>query len=110
MSKRRTPTTNTTKPAKRTERPDSAPDMPTPPVNHLDFAADALADGWTREQVIRALIVRVHRDTSYLAYRKASNRRTGYDAQVHQDRLALSLAAVWLQVELDQVSQGGIAQ
>jgi hypothetical protein len=74
--------------------------MPTPPVNHLDLAAEALADGWTREQVVRALIVRVHRDTSYLAYRKASNRRTGYDAQVQQDRLALSLAAVWLQEDL----------
>lgn len=100
MSKRRTPTT-TNKPAKKTEKPDTTtppftPDMPTPPVNHLDLAADALADGWTREQVMRALIVRVHRDTSYLAYRKASNRRTGYDAQVQQDRLALSLAAFWL--------------
>lgn len=97
MSKRRTP--KTAQPATLADGTPITPDMPTLPVNHLDLAADALADGWTREQVIRALIVRVHRDTSYLAYRKASNRRTGYDAQIQQDRLALSLAALWLEQE-----------
>lgn len=65
-------------------------------IPHLDLAAEALIDGWTREQVIAALISRVKRDQGYLAYRKACNRRTSYDSQVQQDIRALSLAAVWL--------------
>src|SRR6476620_9566813 len=65
-------------------------------IPHLDLAAEALLDGWTREQVITALIGRVKRDQGYLAYRKACNRRTSYDGQVQQDMRALSLAAVWL--------------
>src|SRR5689334_1404300 len=66
-------------------------------IPHLDLAAEALLDGWTREQVIAALIGRVKRDQGYLAYRKACNRRTSYDSQVQQDIRALSLAAVWLE-------------
>jgi hypothetical protein len=65
-------------------------------IPHLVLAAEALLDGWTREQVIAALIGRVKRDQGYLAYRKACNRRTSYDSQVQQDIRALSLAAVWL--------------
>jgi hypothetical protein len=65
-------------------------------IPHLDLAAEALLDGWTREQVIAALVGRVKRDQGYLAYRKACNRRTSYDSQVQQDIRALSLAAVWL--------------
>lgn len=66
------------------------------PVDHHELAAEAIADGWTREQVIHALIVRVHRDASYLAFRKAAHRRAGYDAQMQQDMRAVSLAALWL--------------
>src|SRR5689334_10620855 len=66
------------------------------PVLHLDLAAEALLDGWTREQVIVALISRVKRDQGYLASRKACNRRTSYDGQVQQDMQALALAAVLL--------------
>jgi hypothetical protein len=79
-----------------TEAPEQEAPAPTP-VDHLD-----LADGWTREQVIHALIVRVHRDSSYLAFRKATNRRNGYDAQIQQDMRALSLAAVWLQGDREE--------
>jgi hypothetical protein len=66
---------------------------------HVGLAADALLDGWTREQVIAALIGRIKRDHGYLAYRKACNRRTSYDSQVQQDMRALSLAVVWLAEE-----------
>ncbi len=68
-------------------------------IPHLDLASEAVIDGWTREQVIAALIGRVKRDQGYLAYRKACNRRTSYDSQVQQDIRALSLAAVWLAEE-----------
>jgi hypothetical protein len=68
----------------------------TRPALHLDLAAEALLDGWTREQVIAALIGRIKRDQGYLAYRKACNRRTSYDSQVQQDMRALALAACWL--------------
>ena len=68
-------------------------------IPHLDLAAEALLDGWTREQVIAALIGRVKRDQGYLAYRKACNRRTSYDGQVQQDIRALALAACWLEEE-----------
>lgn len=67
-----------------------------PPL-HLDLAAEALLDGWTREQVITALIVRIKRDQGYLAYRKDCNRRTSYDTQVQSDMRALALAACWLE-------------
>ncbi|HEV8191273.1 MAG TPA: hypothetical protein VGP82_07285 [Ktedonobacterales bacterium] len=63
---------------------------------HLELAAEAVLDGWTREQVIDTLIGRISRDRRYLAYRKACNRRTGYDDQVQQDMRALALAACWL--------------
>ncbi len=71
----------------------------TRPAPHLDLAAEALLDGWTREQVIAALIGRIKRDQGYLAYRKACNRRTSYDSQVLHDMSALALAACWLEVE-----------
>src|SRR5690242_20363431 len=69
-----------------------------PPV-HVELAAEAVLNGWTREQVIDALIGRIKRDQGYLAYRKACNRRTSYDGQVQQDIRALALAAVLLQDE-----------
>ncbi len=56
-------------------------------------------DGWTREQVIAALIGRIKRDQGYLAYRKACNRRTSYDSQVLHDMRALALAACWLEAD-----------
>jgi hypothetical protein len=68
-----------------------------PPSLHLDLTAEALSDGWTRAQVIAALIGRIKRDQGYLAYRKACNRRTSYDGQVQQDMRALALAACWLE-------------
>jgi hypothetical protein len=49
-------------------------------IPHLDLAAEAILDGWTREHVNAALISRVKRDQGYLAYRKACNRRTSYDS------------------------------
>ncbi len=72
-------------------------------IPHLDLAAEALLDDWTREQVIAALIGRVKRDQGYLTYRKACNRRTSYDCQVQQDIRVLSLAAVWLAEETESV-------
>ncbi len=63
---------------------------------HVELAADAVLDGWTREQVIATLISRLRRDRRYLAYRKACNRRTSYDDEVQQDMRALALAACWL--------------
>lgn len=62
-------------------------------LRHILLAREAVLAGMSREQVIEALFKRIRCDEGYLAYRKASNRRTGYDAQVQQDRLALSLAA-----------------
>jgi hypothetical protein len=47
--------------------------------------------------VIAALIGRIKRDQSYLAYRRACNRRTSYDSWVQQDIWALALAACWLE-------------
>jgi len=71
----------------------------TRPAPHLDLAAEAILEGWTREQVIAALIGRVKRDQTDLAYRKPCNRRTSYDGQVQQDMRALALAACWLEAE-----------
>jgi hypothetical protein len=45
---------------------DAAATETRPPL-HLDLAAEAILDGWTREQVIAALIGRITRDTKYLA-------------------------------------------
>lgn len=66
-----------------------------------------MADGWTREQVVHALIVQVSYDARYLAFRRATNRRTGDDAQVQQDMRALSLAALWLEQLEEGASQNG---
>lgn len=52
--------------------------------------------------MVHALIVQVSYDARYLAFRRATNRRTGDDAQVQQDMRALSLAALWL----EQVEEG----
>jgi hypothetical protein len=83
----------------KTQRPTLASDDTTVIAHapHLDLAAQALVDGWTRAQVISALIGRIQRDERYLAYRKACNRRTSYDGQVQADMCALALAAVWLE-------------
>ena len=64
---------------------------------YVALAGDALMDGWTRDRVIAALISRIRRDEGYLAYRKASGRKTGYDRQVQTDMRASALAAVWLE-------------
>ena len=64
---------------------------------HLELAAEAVLDGWTREQVIDTLISRISRDRRYLAYRKACNRRTSYDDDVQRDMRALALAACRLE-------------
>jgi hypothetical protein len=77
---------------------------------HLDLAAEALLDGWTREQVIAALIGRVKRDQGYLAYRKACNRRTSYDSQVQQDMRALALAAVLLEEQRGVEQTGSVLE
>jgi hypothetical protein len=63
---------------------------------HIELAAEAVLEGWTRERVIEALIGRIRRDRGYLAYRKVCNRRMSYDEQVWQDMRALALAACWL--------------
>jgi hypothetical protein len=53
--------------------------------------------------VVHAVIVRVSYDARYLAFRRATNRRTGYNAPVQQDMRALSLAALWLEeVSIDR--------
>ena len=83
----------TTKPTRqRTQRTSAPADAETP--IHVELAAEAVLEGWTREQVIDTLISRIRRDRRYLAYRKACNRRTSYDDQVQQDMRALALAAV----------------
>lgn len=79
-----------------TTTPAAATSSETPTPLHLDLAVQALVDGWTRAQVIEALIGRIKRDQGYLAYRKACHRRTSYDDQVQQDQRALALAACWL--------------
>lgn len=73
---------------------------------HVDLAAEAVLEGWTREQVIDTLISRISRDRRYLAYRKACNRRTSYDDQVQQDMRALALAACWLAERASGVASG----
>ncbi len=64
---------------------------------YLDLAGEAVLAGMTREQVFDQLISRFKRDQGYLAYRKASGRRTYYDEQVTSDLHALALAAVLLE-------------
>src|SRR5262245_26824804 len=66
-------------------------------ANCLDLAGEALLAGMTREQVIAHLVSRIQRDQGYLAYRRATGRRTSYDDHVHRDLRALALAACWLE-------------
>jgi hypothetical protein len=63
---------------------------------HVALASAALLEGWTRQQVIAALVGRIRRDEGYLAYPRATGRRTSYDDQVKADMRALALAACWL--------------
>lgn len=58
---------------------------------------EAVLAGMSREQVIEAIIKRIRRDEGYLAYRRASGRRTSYNELVTADLQELSLAAVLLQ-------------
>jgi hypothetical protein len=74
---------------------DTPADDGTPP--HVELASEALLEGWTRQQVIAALVSRIRRDEGYLAYRRATRRRTAYDDQVKADIRALALAACWLE-------------
>jgi hypothetical protein len=67
----------------------------TPP--HVALVSEALLEGWTRQQVIAALVSRIRRDEGYLAYRRATGRHTSYDDQVRADMRALALATCWLQ-------------
>ena len=67
-----------------------------PEVSSLDLAGQALLAGMTREQVVAQLISRIRRDVRYLAYRRASGRRTRYDDQVRSDLRTLALAVCWL--------------
>jgi hypothetical protein len=85
----------TTKQARQRTKGASAPADAETPI-HVELAAEAILEGWTREQVIDTLVSRLRRDRRYLAYRKACNRRTSYDDQVQQDMRALALAACWL--------------
>ena len=64
---------------------------------YVALASEALLEGWTRQQVIAALVSRIRRDEGYLAYRRATGRRTSYDDQVKADMRALALAACWLE-------------
>ena len=80
-----------TKPTRQRNKGASVPADAETPL-HVELAAEAVLEGWTREQVIDTLISRISRDRRYLAYRKACNRRTSYDDQVQQDMRALALA------------------
>src|SRR5215469_6185619 len=75
--------------------------MPSAPP-HVALASEALLEGWTRQQVIAALVSRIRRDEGYLAYRQATGRRTSYDDQVKADMRALALAACWLSEQSEQ--------
>jgi hypothetical protein len=68
----------------------------------MALASEAILQGWTRQQVIAALISRIRRDEGYLAYRLATGRRTTYDDQVKADMRALALAACRLEDESQQ--------
>ncbi len=88
-------TKTTTKPTRQRNKRASVPVEAETPI-HVELAAEAVLEGWTRSQVIDMLISRISRDRRYLAYRKACNRRTSYDDQVQQDMRALALAACWI--------------
>jgi hypothetical protein len=78
---------------------------------HLELAAEAILDGWTRERVINALIGRIKRGEGYLAYRRACGKRTRYDKQVTADLPALALAVCRLSDPLEQATAPrGLAQ
>ena len=62
----------------------------------------------TREQVIAQLVSRIKRDQGYLAYRKASGRKTRYDEQVTSDLRAIALAICWLEGETGPRSAAGV--
>jgi len=66
-------------------------------ANYLEQASEALLAGLTREGVIAQLIGRIRRDQGYLAYRRASGRRTRYDEQVTSGLRAIALAVCWLE-------------
>lgn len=63
----------------------------------IALAREAVLAGMSRERLIEAIIKRIQRDEGYLAYRKASGRRTSYDEIVQADMRALALAAYWLE-------------
>src|SRR5689334_5487849 len=86
---------NTTKQAQQRPNRTSAPADAETPL-HVELAAEAMLEGWTRAQVLDTLISRIRRDRRYLAYRKAGNRRTSYDDDVQQDMRAFALAVCWL--------------
>jgi hypothetical protein len=65
--------------------------------SYLDLAGAAVLAGMTREQVLAQLVSRIRRDQGYLAYRRASGRKTRYDDQVASDLQAIALAICWLQ-------------
>jgi hypothetical protein len=83
-----------TKNTKRTH--DRAPDAE-PATPYLALAGEAVLAGMTREQVVTQLVSGIKCDQGYLAYRKASRRKTRYDDQVTHDRRAIALAVCWLQ-------------
>ena len=64
---------------------------------HIALACEAVLAGISCERVIEAIIKRIRRDEGYLAYRRASGRRTSYNELVTADLQELSLAAVLLQ-------------
>ena len=74
---------------------DRAPDAE-PATPYLDLACEAVLEEMTCEQVIAQLVSRIKRDQGYLAYRKASGRKTRYDEQVTSDLRAIALAICWL--------------
>jgi hypothetical protein len=67
-----------------------------PEVSFLDLAGEAVLAGMTHKLVVAQLISRIRRDERYLAYRRASGRRTRYDDQVRSDLRTRALAVCWL--------------
>jgi len=80
---------------------DRAPDAELA-TSYLDLAGEAVLAGMMREGVIAQLVSRIKRDQGYLAYRKASGRKTRYDEQVTSDVRALALAAMLLEERRDK--------
>jgi hypothetical protein len=64
------------------------------------LAQEALAQGWTPEQVAQALRVRIRRDEHYLTYRRLQGHHTLIDAAIEADLLPLALAAHYLEHSL----------